>query len=183
MNLLRPLLAASLVALVLLAVHAETATTLAQTPTMPPGTTCEVAGVTIDCDDPNLVDAHAPNCSFLHYHGTLNGQPDPEPNGCGHGAVSSVAPADSGVLNTVLDWADALFQGISGGFSPKTVYDTVTIVEEETPSLAENAENAKEYFEVYPDAPDRPRYTLEDENPEENAPVPSLYRWFWSWFE
>ena len=46
-----------------------------------------------------------------------------------------------------------------------------------------DADNAKEYFDTYDDAPDRDRYTLETENPEANAPAPGLYRWFWSFFE
>ncbi len=176
--------AAGVMALVLAVALGGPGSTSAQTPTptMPPGTTCEVAGVTIDCNDPNLWEPHAPNCYFLHYHGTLNGKPDPAPDGCGHGSVSSVAPPKTN-WESFLDWADAAFQGLTGGFSPKTVYDTVKIVEDETPSLVATKENAEEYFETYEDAPGRPRYTLEDENPEENAPAPSIYRWFWSFFE
>lgn len=152
----------------------------------PPGTTCEVAGVTIDCEDAGITDAHDPNCLFLHYHGELEGVSDPEPNGCGHGPVESVAPStpdSSSTWETVTDWLDVFFQSISGGFSPKTVDDSVDIVVDATPSIKENADNAEEYFDTYEDAPDRDRYTLETENPEENAPSPTIYRWFWSWFE
>lgn len=188
--------AASLLAVALLFLLGVPATVAAQLGEgAPEGTTCEVNGVTIPCDDAGIYDAHDPNCAFLHYHGELNGQPDPDEYGCGHGEVYSVAPGaegvtaetesddDSSAWNTFLDWADALFQGLTGGFSPKTVNDSVDIVEESSESMAETKENAEEYFDAYEDAPDRDRYTLEDENPEENAPAPSVYRWFWSFFE
>lgn len=178
--------AALLLAVLALVVVGGASRALAQDPTPPPGTRCAVeGGPIIPCDDPGISDADR-GCPGLHYHGELNGVADPDPTGCGHGLVVSVAPEEpdrSGLLNSVLDYLDALFQGISGGFSPKTVYDTVDIVEDEASSLAATKENAEEYFEAYPDAEGRPRFTLEDENPEENAPIPSLYRWFWSWFE
>jgi len=151
----------------------------------PEGTTCEVDGVTIECDDTNITDAHNPNCAFLHYHGELDGASDPDEYGCGHGIVESVAPEEDtepSAWDTFTDWADALFQGISGGFSPKTVSETVDIVEENSESLAETAEMAEEYFDTYEDAPDRDRYTLEGEDVEE-TPVPWIYKAFWSLFE
>ena len=166
-------------------------------PSRPEGTTCEVNGIEIDCDSPAI--EIGPNCPYLHYHGTLNGVPDPDPTACGHGMVLSVAPKEEtkevekapstevekapSTWSKIADWFDALFQGITGGFSPKNVSDSVDIVEDATPSIKETADNAEEYFDAYEDAPDRDRYTLEDENPEENAPAPSLYRWFWGWFE
>lgn len=158
-----------------------------------------VAGQVIDLADASL--GHGENCDDVHYHGELNGVPDPDPDGCGHGIVTildddengeSIVPEttedadddeDSGFWNSALDWLDALFQGLTGGYSPKTTADSVDIVVEATPSIKENADNADAYFDAYEDAPDRDRYTLETENPEENAPAPSLYRWFWSWFE
>ncbi len=162
---------------------------------MPEGTTCEVNGVTIPCDDEGVYGAHDPNCLYLHYHGELNGTPDPDEYGCGHGLVQTVAPGAEGSTATesseeapsrwdaFLDWADAFVQGLTGGFSPKTVHDTVDLVEDATPSIKANADNAEDYFDAYEDAADRDRYTLEDENPEENAPAPSVYRWFWGLFE
>jgi len=158
-------------------------------PSRPEGTTCEVNGIEIDCDSPAI--ETGPRCPYLHYHGTLNGVPDPDPTACGHGMVLSVAPKEEtkevekvpSTWSKITDWLDALFQGITGGFSPKNVSDSVDIVEDATPSIKETADNAEEYFDTYEDAPDRDRYTLEDENPEENAPAPSVYRWFWSWFE
>lgn len=157
-----------------------------------------VAGQVIPLKDASL--SHGENCDEVHYHGDLNGISDPDPDGCGHGAVNilphdedgeSIVPKtekgeeekSSSLWGRFTDWVDALFQGISGGFSPKTVYDSVDIVEDATPSIKENAENAEEYFDTYEDAPGRDRYTLETENPEENAPLPSLYRWVWSIFE
>ena len=151
--------------------------------TRPEGTTCEVNGITIDCDDPAI--ETGPNCNPLHYHGNLNGVADPDPEGCGHGLVLSVAPKEetSSTWNKITDWLDVFFQGLTGGFSPKTVSDTVDIVEDASPSLKETTDNAGEYFKAYPDAPGRDRYTLKDENPEENAIASSLYRWFWGLFE
>ncbi|MCR4284279.1 MAG: hypothetical protein NUV64_03140 [Parcubacteria group bacterium] len=150
-----------------------------------------------------LVDAslnHGENCDYVHYHGDLNGVSDPSPDGCGHGVVTILAHDEddesiipevkekeekgrSGIWNTITDWLDVAFQAISGGFSPKTVSDSVDIVEDATPSLKETADNAEEYFDTYEDAPSRERYTLETENPEENAPIPGIYRWFWGLFE
>ena len=156
-------------------------------PTPPEGTRCAVAPETvIPCDDPGITDAHAPNCPSLHYHGTLNGAADPNPQGCGHGEMVSLAPEpsfwDSWDWGTFFDWFDVGVQGATTGQSPKSIYDAVAIVEDAAPSIAENVETAEEYFEVYPDAPDRPRYTLEDEDPEGEGKS-WLYDWFWGLWE
>lgn len=162
---------------------------------LPEGTICKVNDIEVDCDSPTI--ETGPNCPQLHYHGTLNGVADPDPAACGHGLVVTVSPEEQAreaeetekaeeapsIWSKITDWFDALFQGLTGGFSPKTVSDSVDIVEDAAPSMKETADNAEEYFDTYEDAPDRDRYTLEDENPEENAPAPSLYRWFWSMFE
>ncbi|MAZ40757.1 hypothetical protein CL654_01395 [bacterium] len=158
-----------------------------------------VAGQVVPLADTSL--SHGENCDDVHYHGELNGVPDPAPDGCGHGIVTilphdedgeSIVPKEESeeeeddspsAWGRFTDWLDAVFQGLTGGFSPKTVSDSVDIVEDATPSLRETADNAEEYFDTYEDAPSRERYTLEDENPEENAPAPSLYRRFWSLFE
>jgi hypothetical protein len=145
---------------------------------------CVVAGATvIDCDDEGIWDAHGENCEVVHYHGELNGAPDPDENGCGHGEVTERPVAseeeDSGILDTIYTWFDVAFQGISGGFSPKSVQESVEIVEEASEGIAANAENAEEYFETYPDAPDRDRYTLENESGEHGW----LYNAFWGLFE
>lgn len=51
-------------------------------------TACEVNGTAVDCGSPNIVGAHLPFCGFTHWHGQLNGVGDPNPGGCGHGAVT-----------------------------------------------------------------------------------------------
>ncbi len=170
----------------ILLVWGETTMVFAQTPTptLPPGTTCHVAGVTIPCDASGITPPHAPNCPEPHYHEMLGDVPDPDPHGCGHGPVTTIAPPAEGhgFWHSVYEGLSALLEGAIG-FSPSEVQESVDAVAEAAPAIAENAEKADEYFEVYPDAPDRPRYTLETEHPEENAPAPSLYRWFWSFFE
>lgn len=144
---------------------------------------CAVAGVAIDCDDEGVYDEHGENCEYVHYHGDLNGVGDPDPSGCGHGAVTTGPPATatpaSSYWNTFTDWADALFQGISGGFSPKAVAESVDIVVDASEGMAANAENAEAYFEAYPDAPSREGYTLENEGGEHGW----LYNAFWGLFE
>lgn len=160
-----------------------------------------VAGQVVPLADASL--NHGENCDYVHYHGELNGVPDPSPDGCGHGVVTILAHDENdesiipevkdvkpeegdkspGLWGRFTDWVDVVIQGITGGFSPKTVSDSVDIVEDATPSLKETADNAEEYFDTYPDAPSRERYTLETENPEENAPIPAIYRWFWGFFE
>ena len=49
---------------------------------------CDVGGVAVDCNAPQVVGEHRPFCAYTHWHGDLNGQPDPNPNGCGHGPVT-----------------------------------------------------------------------------------------------
>lgn len=49
---------------------------------------CEVNGTAVDCGSRNIVEAHLPFCGFPHWHGELNGVGDPNPGGCGHGAVT-----------------------------------------------------------------------------------------------
>jgi hypothetical protein len=51
-------------------------------------------------------------------------------------------------------------QAVTTGFSPKAIHDSVDIVKDATPSIKANADNTNAYFEVYPDAPSRERYTL-----------------------
>ena len=145
---------------------------------------CVVGEVVIDCDDEGISGDHGVNCDVVHYHGDLNGKPDPDEYGCGHGEVfeQDVTPEeeeDSGYWETFTDWADALFQGVSGGFSPKNVSDSVDIVVDASEGMAETAENANEYFDANPDAPGRERYTLENEGGEHGW----LYNTFWGWFE
>ncbi len=145
---------------------------------------CVVAGATvIECDDEGITEDHGENCDVIHYHGDLNGAGDPDEYGCGHGEVTEQPVAseeeDSGYWESFTDWADALFQGISGGFSPKNVSESVDIVEEASEGIAENIENVEEYFETYEDAPDRDRYTLENEGGDHGW----LYNAFWGLFE
>ncbi len=68
------------------------------------------------------------------------------------------------------------------GVDPFVVSETVDIVVESSEGIAETRDNAEEYFDAYPDAPDRPRYTLEGEDLSDK-PAPGLYKWFWSFFE
>lgn len=148
----------------------------------PAGTTCDVAGVTIDCDDANITDAHDPNCLFLHYHGELNGVSDPDPNGCGHGMVESVAPpapAPSSAWNRFTDWLDVAFQSISGGFSPKTVSDSVDTTKDAAPSIKENIDTIDEYRESVPEGEDTLGiYNNLDDVPENPTISQRFFRWF-----
>ena len=187
--------------------------------------------------------SHGENCDYPHFHGSLNGTPDPAPYGCGHGIVTILehdeasesddsdadekkedekpswfsrqwtsvkgaatavrtvialkfggsssetdeetvdTPPQSGGDITPKDVADVVIQGATQGFSPLTVHDSVEIVKDSAPDIKLNADNARAYFDAYPDAPSRERYTLKDQNPEKNAPFPKLYRWFWGLFE
>lgn len=171
----------------------------------------EVAGkIIIDSSDPGIKGVDD-GCDAIHYHGSLNGVADPDIHGCGHGVVT-VIPHGDGDGETippplpkgpsfparVWKWLGSWFTdkqketmvnvidvaAESNGLPPPgTVSDTVDIVKDAAPSIKANADNAEKYFDTYEDAPDRDRYTLEGENPEENAPSPTLYRLFWSLFE
>lgn len=68
------------------------------------------------------------------------------------------------------------------GVDPFAVADSVDIVVENSESIAETRDNAEDYFDAYPDAEDRPRYTLETEDLEDK-PAPAVYSFFWSFFE
>lgn len=171
----------------------------------------EVAGKTIIDSNDAGIKGTDDGCDALHYHGTLNGAADPEPNGCGHGLVT-VIPHGDGDGETippplpkgpnfparVWKWLGSWFTTeqketmvnvidvaaeANGIAPPGTVSDTVDIVKDAAPSIKDNADKAEKYFDTYEDAPDRDRYTLEGENPEENAPSPTFYRWFWGLFE
>ena len=171
----------------------------------------EVAGKTIiDSSDPGIKGTDD-GCDAIHYHGTLNDVADPEPNGCGHGLVTVIPHGDgdgetippplpkgpnfparvwnwlgswftTGQKETMVNVIDVAAEA-NGIAPPGTVSDTVDIVKDAAPSIKANADNAEKYFDTYEDAPDRDRYTLEGENPEQNAPSPTLYRWFWGLFE
>ena len=47
------------------------------------------------------------------------------------------------------DWADAAFQGVSGGFSPKTVALATDIIVEAAPSIKAKMDNINQYEQVY----------------------------------
>ncbi len=68
------------------------------------------------------------------------------------------------------------------GVDPFAVNDAVEIVAENSESLAETRDNAEAYFDAYEDAPDRARYTLENEDLSDK-PAPGIYEAFWSLFE
>lgn len=171
----------------------------------------EVGGTSIIDSDDTGIKGVDEGCDAIHYHGTLNGVADPDSNGCGHGLVTIIPHGDGDgetippplpkgpsfparvwawlgswftddqkrVAGNVIDVA-AEANGIA---PPGTVSETVDIVKDAAPSLKETIDNADGYFDTYEDAPDRGRYTLETENPEENASVPWLYRWFWGLFQ
>ncbi|MEK7156762.1 MAG: hypothetical protein AAB790_03060 [Patescibacteria group bacterium] len=171
----------------------------------------EVGGkILIDSNDPGIRGTDN-GCNAIHYHGTLDGVADPDSDGCGHGLVTVIPHGDgdgetipaplpkgpsfparvwtwlgswftSGQKEAAVNVIDVVAES-NGIAPPGTVSDTVDIVRDAAPSIKANADNADAYFDTYEDAPDRDRYTLENENPEENAPVPSLYRWFWGLFE
>jgi hypothetical protein len=169
-----------------------------------------VAGKVIEPTDRGIYEEHGANCPYRHFHGTLDGVADPAPDGCGHGKVESIPHGDGDgesvptttdkpnifqrAWRSVSDWWNK-----SGSETAKNVVDVaaesngipppfqtaelVDQVKDAAPSIKENADKANEYFDTYEDAPDRDRYTLENENPEQNAPAPGLYRWFWGLFE
>lgn len=67
------------------------------------------------------------------------------------------------------DWADAAFQGASGGFSPKTVADATDIVVEAAPSIKAKIDNINQYTQVYgPLIRTKPK-----------PPAPTLSQRFW----
>ncbi len=68
------------------------------------------------------------------------------------------------------------------GVDPFVVSDSVDIVVESSEGIAETRDNGDEYFDAYPDAPSRERYTLETEDLSDK-PLPGLYEAFWSLFE
>ena len=164
----------------------------------------EVGGKTIIDSTDTGIRGTDDGCSSIHYHGTLNGVADPDTHGCGHGVVTMIphgdgddetipAPLPKGPSFPARVWAwlgswftteqketavnvvDVIAES-NGIAPPGTVSDTVDIVKDAAPSIKANADNAEKYFDTYEDAPDRDRYTLENENPEKNAPSPSLYR-------
>lgn len=173
----------------------------------------EVGGkVIIDSNDTGIKGVDD-GCDAPHYHGTLNGVADPDAHGCGHGLVTMIPHGDGdgetippplpkgpsfparvwrwlgswftdSQKETMVNVVDVAAEA-NGIAPPGTVSDTVDIVVDAAPSIKANADNAKQYFDSVDEenTPDRDRYTLEGENPEQNAPAPSLYRWFWSFFE
>ncbi|MEX1021982.1 MAG: hypothetical protein WD058_02435, partial [Dehalococcoidia bacterium] len=81
---------------------------------------CTIKGLPIDCDDPGIVAAHVPYCAYEHYHGSLNGEADPNPGFCGHGPV--LRPDDTLLSFTSGDaWADGIGPGAWQGSGPTPV--------------------------------------------------------------
>lgn len=171
----------------------------------------EVGGtIIIDSNDPGIKGTDD-GCDAIHYHGILDGVADPDIHGCGHGLVTVIPHGDGdgetippplpkgpSFPTRVWTWLGSWFTDkqketavnvidvvadANGIAPPGTVSDTVDIVRDAAPSLKETIDNADEYFDTYEDAPDRDRFTLETENPEENAPAPWIYRWFWGLFQ
>lgn len=98
-------------------------------------------------------------------------------------AEYSAQESDSGP--GFLDYCKGFIGGVCSavtGVDPFAVNDAVDIVAENSDSLAETRDMADDYFDAYPDAPDRGRYTLENEDLSDK-PAPGLYEAFWSLFE
>lgn len=151
-----------------------------------------VAGEVVPLANASL--SHGEGCDDVHYHGELNGKPDPDPDGCGHGIVTilehdedgnSIIPEtkkeekkSSSAWERFTDWLDVVFQAISGGFSPKTVSDTVDIVKDETPALADKTDSIEQYRESVPEGED----TLGIYNNLDNVPEkPTISQRFFRW--
>jgi len=157
-----------------------------------------VAGEVIPLADASL--AHGENCDDVHYHGDLNGKEDPNPDGCGHGIVTilphdeddeSIIPETeteeeddspgfwSKVGNFFANVADVIAQAI-GAPAPKTIYDSVEIVEEATPSIMENADNIEEYRDSVDEAEDTLNiYDSSTDGLEEYPLSKRFFDWVW----
>jgi hypothetical protein len=72
---------------------------------------------------------------------------------------------------------DVVVQAVTNGFSPKSVQESVEIVEEATPSIKENIDNIEEWREANPEDPTVGRAFREPDNDPEGKNW--LYRWFW----
>jgi len=66
------------------------------------------------------------------------------------------------------------------GVDPFNVSDAVDDVADNVDSIMENIENVDEYYDAYPEAPDRERYTLATEDLSNKT---WLYKWFWGLWE
>ena len=67
--------------------------------------------------------------------------------GQGEEEESETLPSDA--TEALLSGVDVAVQGLSGGFSPKTVADSVDIVVDAAPSIKANIDNVKAYTKVY----------------------------------
>ena len=161
------------------------------------------AGQVIDSNDSGITPAHEGSCEVMHYHGTLNGVADPNPNGCGHGQVTLIAhgdgdgetlpapaPAEKSLWSRFWSWVGSLTKEdavnvidvaaeANGIPPPGTVSDAVDITREATPSIMENIGNIEEYREnVSEDEDTLGIYNNLDNVPEE----PTLSQRFFKWF-
>lgn len=122
-----------------------------------------VAGEVVSSSDPNI--GSGPNCAGLHYQGTLNGKPDPDPEGCGHGIIKilehddddkSIVPEtktkekDNGpsIWKKIGGWLGDAFDVVAQAFGappPKTISDSVDIVVESSKGIKENIDTIEEY--------------------------------------
>lgn len=136
-----------------------------------------VAGTVIDSNDSGIVGPDEGGCDQIHYHGILNGAPDPTPKGCGHGPVVIIphgrgdgeslpytppTPSEPSTWSRFWSWVGSFFSddtketaknvvdviAESNGLPPPgTVSDAVDITKEETPAIIEKAEHIEEYRE------------------------------------
>ena len=152
-----------------------------------------VAGEVVPLANASL--SHGEGCDDVHYHGELNGKPDPDPDGCGHGIVTilehdengeSIIPEikeekkeSSSLWGRFTDWLDVAFQAISGGFSPKSVDESVDTVKDAAPSIGENIDTIDEYRESVPEGEDTLGiYNNLDDIPENPTLSQRFFRWF-----
>lgn len=130
-----------------------------------------VGNTIIEADDRGIYEAHDPNCGYRHYHGELNGAPDPAPEGCGHGEVKSIVhgdgdgetippPPKKGAWESFTDWVGSWFTkenaknvvdvaAESNGIPPPfQTAEIVDIVKDEAPAIKEKIDGIKEYRET-----------------------------------
>jgi len=147
-------------------------------------------------------------CEQVHYHAPLNGVPDPDPHGCGHGPVVTIphgrgdgetipyapAPSEPGAWAQFWTWVGSFFSDetkenaknavdvaaeSNGVLPPGTVSDLVDITKEETPAIMEKAEHIEEYREhTDPEEDTLDLYKDPSSGLEEGSVSQRFFRWF-----
>lgn len=161
-----------------------------------------VGSVIIDSADYGVYGEHGANCNVRHYHGDLNGVPDPAPDGCGHGKVKLIShgdgdgesippPPKKGFWDGVGDWLSSIFTRenvgnvvdvaaeANGILPPNQVGELVDITKEMTPQIMEKAEGIKAYREsIDPEEDTLGLYDNLDKIPENPTLSQSFFKWF-----